>query len=473
MLKATSKRKLKFSNWSIKTKLLTIISIIFVVSVSAMIFLATYFFREDSRIRITETNMKIADAIGSEMRTEFASIIEKVKLILVTMTTEDKKSGKAIFLDLFFQDDKDLLMIGEYQKNGEKLNPLFIPKYNKEALKELQLTEYDLDRSVYMHAKSFMESFTGKELVHNISLGTKFPTFAISIPRNKKTLESIIIIVLRTSRISSTFQKSNTGITENFLINDRGDIIVHPEEQIILDEKNLFELPIVQTMLKSKFDTGQKTYYDKTIKENYIGSYKKVGFAGVGVISTVPEKKAFAEVYKIQRRNILILAVTLVLAFFIIYNFSNTLTTPLLKLVVATKEIESGNFHVPIQATTKDEVGLLTESFVDMGKGLEERDKVKNILGNMVDPIVVKEAMIDLQALKRGAEKQITAFFSDVASFSTISEKLSSVDLASLLNEYLSAMTIILKKHNGVLDKYIGDALLEFSTLRLMWKNTL
>ncbi len=452
-------KEFQLSKWTIKIKLITIISIIFVLSISTMILLATYFFREDSRVRIIETNMKIADAVGSEMRTEFASIIEKVKLILITMVMEDKKNDKNVFLDIFFQDDKDLLMIGEYAKDGDKLNPVFSPRYNTEALKELELNEFDLDKSVYMHARNFMESFTGKDLVHNISLGTKLPTFAISVPRDRKTLDTIIIVVLRTNRIKGAFQQSKTGITEIFLINDRGDIIVHPEEQSVLNEKNLFELPIIQEMLKSKLDSGQKTYYDKIAKEEYIGSYKKIGFAGVGVISTVPEKKAFAEVYRIQRRNILIMTITLCIAFLIIYNYSNTLTTPLLKLVLATKEIEAGNFHVPIQPTSKDEVGLLTNSFVDMGKGLEERDKVKNILGNMVDPVVVKEAMIDLQALKRGAEKQITAFFSDVASFSTISEKLSSVDLATLLNEYLSAMTIILKQHNGVLDKYIGDAI--------------
>jgi adenylate cyclase len=45
-----------------------------------------------------------------------------------------------------------------------------------------------------------------------------------------------------------------------------------------------------------------------------------------------------------------------------------------------------------------------------------------------------------------------------VAVFSTISEQLSSADLAALLNEYLSAMTIILKINKGTLDKYIGDA---------------
>ncbi len=95
--------------------------------------------------------------------------------------------------------------------------------------------------------------------------------------------------------------------------------------------------------------------------------------------------------------------------------------------------------------------------YLSMTEGAEKR-KYSKILGNMIDPTIVSEALNDLDALKRGGEKEITAFFSDIASFSTISEKLSSEDLAALLNEYLSEMTIILKSKGGTLDKYIGDA---------------
>jgi len=96
--------------------------------------------------------------------------------------------------------------------------------------------------------------------------------------------------------------------------------------------------------------------------------------------------------------------------------------------------------------------------FLSMTEGAEKR-KFSKILGNMVDPSIVTQALDDLEALKAGGEKNITAFFSDIASFSTISEKLSSKDLAALLNEYLSAMTDILMHYNGTLDKYIGDAI--------------
>jgi len=98
-------------------------------------------------------------------------------------------------------------------------------------------------------------------------------------------------------------------------------------------------------------------------------------------------------------------------------------------------------------------LGILTFT-----EGREKR-KYSKILNNMVDPGIVGKALEDLDALKRGGEMRITAFFSDVAGFSTISEELSAGDLARLLNEYLSAMTQILKKNYGTLDKYIGDAI--------------
>ena len=58
--------------------------------------------------------------------------------------------------------------------------------------------------------------------------------------------------------------------------------------------------------------------------------------------------------------------------------------------------------------------------------------------------------------------KDILLLSSDIASFSTFSEKLSAEDLVLLLNEYLNEMTNILLNNNGTLDKYIGDVIIAF-----------
>lgn len=75
---------------------------------------------------------------------------------------------------------------------------------------------------------------------------------------------------------------------------------------------------------------------------------------------------------------------------------------------------------------------------------------------------VVEEIMRNPEAIKLGGEKkEITIFFSDIAGFTTISEKMSPEDLVTLLNRYLSAMTTIIKnRHRGNVNKYLGDGIM-------------
>jgi len=129
-------------------------------------------------------------------------------------------------------------------------------------------------------------------------------------------------------------------------------------------------------------------------------------------------------------------------------------------IAISTWQFSSNNYLSQILFIFS--AGFLTTAvsfiYLSLTEGAEKR-KYSKILSNMIDPTIVSEALNDLETLKKGGEKNITAFFSDIASFSTISEKLTSGELAALLNEYLSAMTIILKQHHGTLDKYIGDAI--------------
>lgn len=89
----------------------------------------------------------------------------------------------------------------------------------------------------------------------------------------------------------------------------------------------------------------------------------------------------------------------------------------------------------------------------------EERDRLFRVLSQMIDPSVIRSALTDVGALERGAEKHVTAFFSDITGFSTISGQLDPTRLADFLNEYLSAMTRILKAEGGTLDKLVGDGI--------------
>jgi Adenylate cyclase, family 3 (some proteins contain HAMP domain) len=89
----------------------------------------------------------------------------------------------------------------------------------------------------------------------------------------------------------------------------------------------------------------------------------------------------------------------------------------------------------------------------------KQKSRIKGLFGAYLAPAVVNEMVDAGQEPKLGGvEENITAYFSDVESFSAFSEKLSPTQLVELMNEYLTASTDIVQAEGGTLDKYVGDA---------------
>lgn len=90
----------------------------------------------------------------------------------------------------------------------------------------------------------------------------------------------------------------------------------------------------------------------------------------------------------------------------------------------------------------------------------ESRQQIREAFQFYLSPAVVEELVNDPDKLRLGgSRREISAFFSDIAGFTTISEQLDPADLTALLNEYLGAMTEIVLEEGGTVDKYIGDAI--------------
>lgn len=105
-------------------------------------------------------------------------------------------------------------------------------------------------------------------------------------------------------------------------------------------------------------------------------------------------------------------------------------------------------------------------AYITVDKGLSEsREKkwIKGTFGQYLSPKVVELVTKDPSKLSLGGEKRdMTAFFLDLAGFTTMSEKLSPEELTAMLVEYLSAFTEVIMKHDGTVDKYIGDCVVAF-----------
>lgn len=104
-------------------------------------------------------------------------------------------------------------------------------------------------------------------------------------------------------------------------------------------------------------------------------------------------------------------------------------------------------------------VALLYKYFAEE----KEKRQIRSAFEFYLAPSVIKEILKDVKKLKLGGQKrQMTILFSDIRSFTTISENMKPENLVGFLNQYLTRMTNIILKGEGVLDKFIGDAIMAF-----------
>src|SRR5271169_3289059 len=115
------------------------------------------------------------------------------------------------------------------------------------------------------------------------------------------------------------------------------------------------------------------------------------------------------------------------------------------------------NFIVPALFTLVPNVSLVALYRVLIEE--QEKRKIRSAIQQYVPPEVVRRLLIDPDRVKP-RKTEVSVLFSDIRGFTTISETLDAQTLADLLNGYLTEMTRIIFRHQGTLDKYIGDAVM-------------
>lgn len=162
-------------------------------------------------------------------------------------------------------------------------------------------------------------------------------------------------------------------------------------------------------------------------------------------------QKSFTSAYLLA--VIFIIPLVAVIGFWI----SRKVTRHLITLQEATKNIKNENFAYRVDIKTNDEFHQLGESFNLMAAGLQDRQKIRSLMDKIVSKEIA-ERMLTREVVLGGEEKIATIVFCDLRGFTTLSEGMNPTELLALLNGYFTMVGGCIDKHQGVIDKYIGDA---------------
>jgi adenylate cyclase len=138
------------------------------------------------------------------------------------------------------------------------------------------------------------------------------------------------------------------------------------------------------------------------------------------------------------------------------------MTRPVRKLLESARAVEAGHLEEKLPVTTEDEIGQLTTAFNSMVEQLRLKERIRETFGKYIDPRVV-EGLIDRPALASEGERRVmTVLFCDVKGFSSTSRGTTPQGLVKVMNRYLSMMSAPVRQHDGIIDKYIGDAIMAY-----------
>ncbi len=206
-------------------------------------------------------------------------------------------------------------------------------------------------------------------------------------------------------------------------------------------------------------------------------------FAPYGWTIFVTEKRDtfYRIVNQIYWQTGLILSLATILSIVLLLMFARFLTRPLRNIVGAMKDIISTtDLTKRVEVLYKDETGELGHTFNimtgELGKAYEQvkgyalqaviaqhkEQKIRNIFQKYVPKDVIDQFFTNPEGMLVGEDRILALLFSDIRSFTTISEKMLPSEVVESLNNYFGLMVDIIMQHRGIVDKYMGDAIMAF-----------
>jgi class 3 adenylate cyclase len=162
---------------------------------------------------------------------------------------------------------------------------------------------------------------------------------------------------------------------------------------------------------------------------------------------------------RIGLASLVALAVAAVVSVWLSLVLADAVSGPVVDLRDATRRVAAGDLSVRVPVVSTDETGQLAESFNLMVTGLDERERLRDALGVLVDPTLSDRVLAEGTDLQ-GEEVDATILFLDVRGFTAFAETAEPRDVVTALNALYDLVVPVVLLHGGHANRFLGDGLL-------------
>jgi adenylate cyclase len=177
------------------------------------------------------------------------------------------------------------------------------------------------------------------------------------------------------------------------------------------------------------------------------------------LLTEIDEAEQRAPLLTLRRELALGVLLVLLGGLVVAHQVSHSIQKPLQTLGDFAIRVGSGDLTGRASVGGRDVAGRLAASLNQMAVGLQERDHVKEVFGRYV-ATQVSAQILNGQANLGGESRNVTILFSDIRSFTAMSEQMTPAQVVTFLNDYFSEMVDAVFEQNGMLDKFLGDGLM-------------
>lgn len=417
------------------------------------------FFKDFSKTREESAELLEVKTHAAQINTLMEIFTEKVRLYGMDLVAESSRDTFSPVFKSKFSSDTDLLMLEVLKKD------LDIHKQIGRIVKE-NFTKVGAKPPVWDHSKInkafegtlIVEKYKYEEVI-NENDAYMLTIFYPLVKESDTSFTHIAVASIRMEKLRRTFAEIVSR--DVYLTDSNGSLLAHSKGDLIKEYDQITDWQLYTKAKDSKLMISQITENLKGHKDTEIqGAFSKTPF-GLIVFSETPKAFILGPSRIAKQESIYWLGIILSASFFLVFVFSTTITNPIEKLQKLTEEVAAGNFEVYAtqEITSNDEVGDLAIAFDNMTEGLRERDKIKNVM-NKFHGSSVADTLMSSELEKTGSRKDCVIYFSDIRGFTDFSERHEAEEVVEMLNEYFEIMVGIIIKNGGVVDKFIGDAIM-------------